>query len=259
MKNTVTSLLFCAVCVLFTPVFVSGEEEGSAAIADTGDVAIPQDIRNNKFYLDSVNFRNLAQKSYDEGDYDESASYSEQAQESAKKSDEYVALQLKIRASNNAIHAAKVKLVWAESDKVQAPKRFPDKYAEGNADFGDAVKYRMNADYDNSITSAQAVLAALEGITEFSPEPETWPLPAQYTVRKWENTKDCLWNIAGRPEIYGNPWKWRKLYNANKATLPEKGNPNDMDPGEVLNIPSRHGEHREGMWEPGRKYQKLKK
>ncbi|MDR0910114.1 MAG: hypothetical protein LBM77_10160 [Spirochaetaceae bacterium] len=58
-----------------------------------------------------------------------------------------------------------------------------------------------------------------------------------YTVRSWNGYKDCFWNISGMPAIYGNPWKWRRLYEANKARLPEPNNPNLIEPGFVLTIP----------------------
>jgi len=83
-------------------------------------------------------------------------------------------------------------------------------------------------------------------------------LPATYTVRPWAVSKDCFWNIAGFPWVYGNPYQWRLLYNANKSKLPNPNNPNVIEPGTVLDIPSIKGELREGAWESGRTYEPLK-
>lgn len=54
---------------------------------------------------------------------------------------------------------------------------------------------------------------------------------------------DCLWKIAGKKDIYGNPRLWPKIWDANKngvvsgtpTTIP---NPNRIYPGQVLCIPA---------------------
>jgi nucleoid-associated protein YgaU len=73
-------------------------------------------------------------------------------------------------------------------------------------------------------------------------------------VRPWAESKDCLWNIAGRPWVYNDPKKWKVLYDANKSKLPDQNNPDLIHPGMVLDIPSIKGEHRSGMWESGKNY-----
>jgi hypothetical protein len=80
------------------------------------------------------------------------------------------------------------------------------------------------------------------------------PLPARYTVRPWRISRDCFWNIAARPWVYGDGRKWRVLYNANKSKLPNPNNPDLIVPGIVLDIPSIEGEHREEMWDEKRRY-----
>ena len=79
----------------------------------------------------------------------------------------------------------------------------------------------------------------------------TTMLPSQYTVRPWAASKDCLWNIAGYPWVYGDPRRWPELYEANKARMPEPNNPDLIHPGFVINIP---GENRQGMWDPNITY-----
>ena len=88
--------------------------------------------------------------------------------------------------------------------------------------------------------------------------PSAYPLPAQYTVRTWNSVKDCFWNIAGLPSVYNDPWQWRRLYNANKTKIPDPNNPDIIDPGTILDIPSIRGEVREGMWVEGRNYVPLR-
>lgn len=55
-----------------------------------------------------------------------------------------------------------------------------------------------------------------------------------YTVGTWAENKDCLWNIAGRSEIYGDPFQWPKIWQANTDQIK---NPDVIQPGWVLNIP----------------------
>jgi nucleoid-associated protein YgaU len=55
-----------------------------------------------------------------------------------------------------------------------------------------------------------------------------------YTVGTWESSKDCLWNIAGKKSVYNDPWKWKKIYMANKDQIK---NPDIIYPGQILKIP----------------------
>jgi nucleoid-associated protein YgaU len=123
-------------------------------------------------------------------------------------------------------------------------------YAEGKYD--DAVKYAEEA-----IQYAQMSddwIAAQKKVKETDKDVPAIPhdipaSPAQYLVRSWQTVKDCLWNIAAKPQIYGNPYQWRVIYNANKAKLPEPENPHLIHPGMILDIPSLKGETRHGILE----------
>jgi hypothetical protein len=230
---------------------------------------IPQNIRNNKYFLESVRLTKLAQENYEYGDYDASVEYAAEALKYAQLSDEYVALQLKIKEADDAIHAARTRINWAAS--VGAADRYPREYQEAQRLFSAANTARSGEKWDEAVRSARGVIDVLALVTEAAPAPapapavETPPklaveipaLPAQYTVRSWNLSKDCLWNIAGRPWAYGDPAKWRLIYNANKAKLPDPDNPDLIHPGMVLDIPSINGELRQGMWEAAQTYQPL--
>jgi len=129
------------------------------------------------------------------------------------------------------------------------------------------------ADYDKSAMLAdEAAWLAEDAANAAAPQPPEKPgsagslspnassgtalsLPATYTVRPWSVSKDCFWNIAGFPWVYGDPHQWRLLYNANKSKLPNPNNPNVIEPGTVLDIPSIKGEVRQGAWESGKTYE----
>jgi nucleoid-associated protein YgaU len=73
-------------------------------------------------------------------------------------------------------------------------------------------------------------------------EPDSTQTRPQYIVQ----AGDSYWSIAAKPEIYNNPRLWRRLYEANRDKLEDSGNPNLIEPGIVIEIPSLRGEYREG-------------
>ncbi|MDR3122484.1 MAG: LysM peptidoglycan-binding domain-containing protein [Treponema sp.] len=232
---------------------------------------VPASLRNNRYYMESLRLTDLAQESYMLGDYDLSARYAEDALRYAQLSDEYVALQLKIKEADDAIAAAKSRIDWAA--QIGASGTNPDEYGAAEEAYGEAAAYREEEAWDDAIAAAgRAVdaLAYLDGSAPAlaeKPAPAKAPsaaaempvaLPSQYTVRPWAVSKDCFWNIAGRSWVYGDPHKWRLLYNANKAKLANPDNPNLIEPGVVLDIPSAHDETRVGLWDATKTYPSIK-
>ena len=221
----------------------------AAAASSDAEPEVPRNLRNNQYFLESQRLTRLAQSSYDEGDYEASSNYAQEAIRYTEMSDEYVALQLKIRETNNALAAAQKRLDWAESSG--ASKEYPAEYEEANGYYEVGLSARAEEDWDGAIEAANKVINILAYIG--APE-EQKGLPAQYTVRSWAVYRDCLWNIAGRSWAYGDPFKWQLLYNANKSRLPDPNNPDLIEPGFVLDIPSASGEVRGGMWDANRTY-----
>ncbi len=58
--------------------------------------------------------------------------------------------------------------------------------------------------------------------------------PKIYVVGTWARDRDCLWNIAKKPSIYGDPWKWKRIYKANTDKIKD---PDLIYPGQRLTIP----------------------
>ncbi|MDR2370340.1 MAG: LysM peptidoglycan-binding domain-containing protein [Treponema sp.] len=224
----------------------------AAAGSSDAEPAIPQSIRNNRYFVESVRLTNLAQESYEYGDYDASTNYAAEALRYAQLSDEYVALQLKINVANDAIAAAKARLDWAAANDVSA--RYPKEYGEARNYYDTSLSARSAQDWDTAITAASNVLYTLAFVEALE---RTAALPAQYTVWPWAVARDCLWNIAGRPWAYGDPNKWRLLYEANKSKMPQPDNPDLIHPDMILDIPALQGETRQGMWDAGRDYTPL--
>ncbi len=57
-----------------------------------------------------------------------------------------------------------------------------------------------------------------------------------YVVGTWARDRDCLWNIAGKPTIYNDPFLWPKIWLANDDQI---RNPDLIYPGQVLKIPPK--------------------
>ena len=103
-------------------------------------------------------------------------------------------------------------------------------------------------DFEKANAYAKASLAALDGIREVT------PLPEFYIVKPWAETRDCYWNISGRPYVYNNPLLWENLYQANKQSMPKPEDPNLIHPGMKMKIPSLTGEYRKGTYDPKKSY-----
>jgi len=220
------------------------------AAQETG-TDIPLAIRDNSYYMESLRLNNLARLAYAEGDYGSSIMYSEEAIRFAELSDAYVRLRLRIGEVDKAISAANLRLEYAAS--INAALRYPDEYKEAQSAYDEARSFRLAESWENAIEAANRVLAALSGIGMVGTVMAD-PLPSQYTVQTWSTFKDCFWNIAGRPWVYNDPYKWKILYEMNKSILPDSSNPDLIEPGMVIDIPSIGGETRQGMWDPAKTY-----
>jgi len=236
---------------------------GSRIIAAAAEGDVPLSIRNNRFYTESLRQANLARLSFEDGDYDASTRYSEEAMRYAMLSDEYVNLRLKMWETDLAINAASKRLDYAVS--IGARSRYPTEFMVAQTAYNEARALRTAERWDDAIDAANRVLAALAFIepgggigagsgTDGTDTAGAGHLPAQYIVRTWEDYKDCLWNIASRSWAYNNPNFWKVLYDANMSKMPETDNPDLIHPGMVLDIPSVRGEIRQGVWDSGRTY-----
>ena len=231
-------------------------------IAATSDSDIPGNVRNNRYFLESIRLANLAEQSFDEGDYDASAKYSEEAVRYAELSDEYVRVQLKMKETDDAIAAARRRMDYAAS--VNAARRFSEEYTRAQIAYAEARAFRASERWDDAIIAANRVLVALAYVSAEEHQQPAAPvqtddkaLPAQYTVRAWSVSKDCLWNIAGRPWVYNDPRKWKTLYEANKNKMPQPNNPDLIETGMILDIPAIKGEVRKGSWDANKTYSTL--
>ncbi len=205
-----------------------------------------QSLAENEFFLKSIELETMAAEAFETGEYDMAAEYATQAGQYAEMSDAYVAKMLAMQAADAAIAIAQERYDWAAS--VAAQRRFPDLFNAAGTEL-DLAKDSFEAEnFDEARLHAESVLPYLATIKE---EEE---FPASYTVKELSSDTDCLWRIAALPFIYNDPLQWPLLYKANSKRLQDPKNPDLIQPGTVLVIPSLEGEKREGHYDPSNKY-----
>lgn len=203
--------------------------------------------KNNTYQKLADEYTKKAESALDAGEYDVAVEYSKLAEENAELSRAYIQMMMARGNAEDTIKMAKNQLVWAE--KIDAPHTFPMAYTSAKENLANAESAFESEDYVKSLEYARASLAALDGVREVT------PLPEYYIVKPWAETKDCYWNISGRPYVYNNPLLWENLYQANKTNMPKPEDPNLIHPGMKMKIPSLTGEYRSGTYDPKKSYE----
>jgi tetratricopeptide (TPR) repeat protein len=248
----------------------------SAAIGGYSDETL-NNIRKNRYLEESARLQQLANQSFAGGDYDKAVKYASDAIKAASMSDIYTKQQLKIYTANNKMSDALQRLAWA--DLSEAKRYFPAEFYDAKTYYNLGLIARDARKWDDTINNADKVIQTLAAVAvppekisaappqvqkvdavpeNEKPDKDT-ALPAQYIVRSWDKYGDCFWNIAGRSWVYGDPHRWPILYQANRKKLPDPDNPNLIEPGMIMDIPSINGEIREGLWDSGKTYSPLNK
>ena len=202
--------------------------------------------KNNTFQKLADEYTKKAEIALDAGQYDDAVEYSKKAEENAALSEAYIKMMMARGEAENNIKLAKNQIAWAE--KIDAPNTFPMAYTSAKDNLEKAESSFDDEDFEQANAYAKASLAALDGIREVT------PLPEYYIVKPWAETKDCYWNISGRPYVYNNPLLRENRYQANKNNMPKPEDPNLIHPGMKMKIPSLTGEYRSGTYDPKKNY-----
>jgi nucleoid-associated protein YgaU len=206
---------------------------------------------NNEYQRKSRAYSDLAVKAYDEGDYDAAVTYANEAEKNADLSAAFIEKMLARADAETLLLKAHTRFTWATEKK--AVKNYPAAFATAAAAIESGDGLFAAEDYPGAKAQAEIALGALADVRDVV------PLPSRYKVGPWESTRDCLWNIAKNPAIYGDPFMWKKLYDANRKSLTRPSDPDLLEPGMILSIPSIAGELREGDYDPSMKYEPFKK
>lgn len=202
--------------------------------------------KNNTYQKLANEYTRKAQNALDAGDYLLAEDYANKAAENAVLSEAYIKKMLAKSDADAAMKDASKRLDYAKS--IGADRNFPMAFTAAQKSYASADDAYKAEDYTTAAAYARQVLSSLADVKEIT------PLPKFYVVRPWEETKDCYWNISGRPYVYNNPLLWENLYQANKSNMPKPNDPNLILPGMKMEIPSLTGEYREGVYTPSKKY-----
>ena len=202
--------------------------------------------KNNTYQKLADEYTKKAENALDAGQYDDAVEYSKKAEENAELSRAYIQMMIARGDAEKTIKLAKNELARAES--VDAANTFPMAYTSAKENLTNAENSFAGEDYPKALEYAKKCLSDLDGIREVT------PLTEFYIVKPWAETKDCYWNISGRPYVYNNPLLWENLYQANKSKMPKPEDPNLIHPGMKMQIPSITGEYRKGTYDPKKEY-----
>ena len=218
----------------------------AAALLIAASTIFAVSYKNNTYQKLADEYEKKAQVAFDAGQYDDAVEYSKKAAENAALSKAYIDSMMARYNAEEQLKLAANKIKWAEG--IGCEKTFPMAYTAATEAYKSAENAFEKEDYNASQDYSKRAIAALDGVYEVT------PLPEFYIVRPWAETKDCFWNISGRPYVYNNPLLWENLYQENKNKIPQPNNPNLIMPGMKMKIPSLTGEYREGTYSPNKKY-----
>lgn len=214
-----------------------------AVLLSLGILAFAQhSLFDNPNYRRAQELRRQADLAFQQGDYlraEELSKESEKLSVVAREEAETQRLQWIANAWKNR---ASDRIAFGE--KNDAAGALGATWVEAKAAFTQAVTEYDARRYSESTEASKKVLDLMKDFTPAKAE----TLPAFYTVRLIPERRDCFWRIAEYPFIYGDPWKWKVLYEANKGKIPDPDNPDLIEPGIILTIPSIAGEVRSGTW-----------
>lgn len=201
---------------------------------------------NNTYQKLANEYSRKAQSALNAGEYELSVEYAKKAEENAALSKAYIDKMMLKGSADKELTLAQKKLDWAKT--IYADRNFPIAYSSAETALENAKKAYAAEDYKSAAAYAQQVMEVLADVYEIT------PLPQYYVVRPWAQTKDCYWNISGRPYIYNDPRLWENLYQKNKNSMPKPDDPNLILPGMKMEIPSLSGEFRDGVYSPSKSY-----
>lgn len=226
-------------------------------------VALAASYGDNQYQKLAEAYTVRAQDAFDSGEYDLAVEYTIKAEENAELSRQYVEMMLLRSEADTQIRVARNRLVWARS--IKADENFPEMYNESMSLVGQAQVAFSGEKYEEAKKLALQSMDALAGLQEMDDERKRLEeealakakkgvYPEYYIIHDWNKTKDCFWNIAAKPFVYNDPYKWEVLYEANRGVLDNASNPDIIQPEIKIRIPSLAGEVREGTYDPEQEY-----
>lgn len=216
-------------------------------LCSTAALMAQHSLFDNPDYRRALQLQRMAEDAFEAGDYLNAAEYSREAEQLSAKARKDAEIQRLAWIANSWKNRAEARITFGE--RYDAAERYPEVWPEAVDTYAQAVLAFEAARYEESTVSSRKVVDLLADISAPVSASRSTALPKYYKVRLIETARDCFWRIAEYPFVYGDPWKWRLLYEANKDKIPDPANPHWIEPGIILEIPSAKGESRSGTWQ----------
>lgn len=215
-----------------------------------GAQSLMDDPQYRQLVEEAQRLEDQAAEALEEGEYDDAIELSVEAEEVSQQAQDYAERRVAAFRARGLLTMAENEIEVARS--FDAEERYPDRWESANEQYRLAENQFSSERYQASADSSREVLRILDGIQpaaraldEAQAPPE---LPRYYVVRLIPERRDCFWRIAGYDFVYGDPTKWRVLYEANKDVIQDPDNPGLIQPGQRFRIPAIEGEQRAGVW-----------
>jgi nucleoid-associated protein YgaU len=205
-----------------------------------------QNLLENKELQRSRQLQIDSQRALNSGDYERAAELARESERLAVEGKEKAVEQARAYRANTLLNRAKNRIDYVRL--IGAADRLADRYRKAQQLYAESRTALGSREYDRSMELSRSVLSELEGITPQRLARDEKVLPRFYEVRFIPERRDCFWRIAEYDFIYGDPFEWERIYEANKSKLNDQDNPGLIEPGMVFEIPSLEGERREGTW-----------
>lgn len=212
--------------------------------------SLMEDPQYRELIEEAEELEQQAATALEEGEYDRAIELSNQAEAVAQEAEAYAEQRVAAFRARGLLSMVENEMEIARS--FDAPNRYPqdwetveEQHRLARNQFS-GQRYQASADTSRNILG---ILDQMEPARRALDEAQAPPdLPRYYIVRLIPEKRDCFWRIAGYDFVYGDPEKWRVLYEANKDILQDPDNPDLIQPGQRFRIPAVEGEQRAGVW-----------
>lgn len=208
---------------------------------------------DNTYQKLSDEYLALAEAADDAGEYAKASDYAKKAQENAELSKDFITNMT--AKDNSEVAMKKAESLLRRAERGGLKESNSEAYNSASGKLTEAKTAYDEGRYEDALNLSNEVSSILIG----AGVSEVPPLPEYYIIDTWQRVRDCLWNIAGRPYVYNDPTRWKKLYNENKNILPKPDNPDLVYPKIKIHIPNLGDEYREGVYDPNEEYETIGK
>ena len=218
--------------------------------------ALPaQSLLDNDYYFAAKDLQAQSQEALEAGEYDEAARLAAEARDYLARSDAFVADRARFYRAKGWLAVGNERLAYAKD--VGAEENFKDDYIKASSDLRGAKLAMDIEEYETSVILSKSAIDALKDVQYVSkPEPAAEGgrtfLAEVLRGAAHHEPADCFWRIAEYPFVYGDPRKWKLLYEANKGLLSDPANPDLIERGAGVRDPEPRGREARGHLGPGK-------